>query len=326
VQDWQLLTLLALASRSDLALVSVWSPTFFLTLIGALETRGEEIEWHLANGGHIAGLDVSADPSALERFRAFRHHGSLERFWPRLALVSCWADGDSRPYCEQLRARLPHAAFQAKGLLATEGVVTVPDAAGRPVLAADSGFFEFLDSGGCCRLPHELQGGEQYELVITTAGGLYRYRIGDLVECEQNDGVAGPVLHFVGRAGLNSDLVGEKLSEQFIAACLAPVNGFRMLVRHTGAAPGYALIVDRSQVADAKGLGQEIERSLRANPQYAYARKIGQLRQLSVYCVADPLNLYIRHAMGSHVRLGDVKIPVLRRESGWLEIFLGRAR
>ena len=326
VRDWQLLTLHALVRRVDLALISVWSPTFFLNLVGALEARADEIEKLLAEGGAVANQQAQADEQALARFRAYRDNPSTNLLWPRLALVSCWADGDSRPYYDLLRTRLPHAQFQAKGLLATEGVVTVPDAEGRPVLAGDSGFFEFLDVAGRCLLPGELRAGERYEVVMTTSGGLYRYRIGDLVECEASHGAAGPVLRFIGRAGLSSDLVGEKLSEQFVAECLASLTGFRMLVRAAGPQPGYALVVDRLQVGEAADLAEVVERRLSVNPQYEYARRMGQLRPLSVYCVEDPLNRYVHHAMGARARMGDLKIPVLRREGGLLDIFLGSAQ
>ena len=321
VRDWQLLTLHGLLCKPDLVLISVWSPTFFLALIEALDGLADEIEALLAVGGRVAGLRVRAEAGALERLRAYRADHELRGLWPRLALVSCWADGDSRPYFDVLRARLPHASFQAKGLLATEGVVTVPDAQGRPVLAADSGFTEFIDARGNCLLADELRAGERYEVVMTTAGGLYRYRIGDVVDC-QGHGEGGPLLHFVGRAGLVSDLVGEKLTAEFVARCLADLAGFRMLVRGAGAQPGYALIVDQRQAGEAEALAERIEQRLHANPQYAYARRMGQLARLAVYCVADPLNIYFQHAMGQRARMGDVKMPVLRPEPGWLEVFL----
>ncbi|HVE53585.1 MAG TPA: GH3 auxin-responsive promoter family protein, partial [Ramlibacter sp.] len=104
VARWRARTLQALSSARDLEMVSVWSPTFFLRL-----------------------LDDLPDPRKL---------------WPALRLVSCWADGASRGPAQELRARLPQAHLQPKGLLSTECVATVPDAQDRPVLNPH-GFFEF---------------------------------------------------------------------------------------------------------------------------------------------------------------------------------------
>ena len=71
---------------------------------------------------------------------------------------------------------------------------------------------------------HELIAGTQYEVVMTTSGGLYRYRTGDCVVCE---GFADklPVLRFSGRRGLTCDIVGEKLHESFVLSCLKDVRG-----------------------------------------------------------------------------------------------------
>jgi hypothetical protein len=71
--------------------------------------------------------------------------------------------------------------------------------------------------------------------VLTTGGGLYRYRLGDVVE------VVGfhrrcPMLRFLGRSGAVSDLVGEKLDESFVAAALD-----RVLQSH-GISPRFALL------------------------------------------------------------------------------------
>lgn len=56
--------------------------------------------------------------------------------------------------------------------------------------------------------------------MITTAGGLYRYDLGDQIRCIGHQG-ATPRLVFEGRAGLVSDLVGEKLNEAFVAGVIA---------------------------------------------------------------------------------------------------------
>ena len=47
--------------------------------------------------------------------------------WPRLRVVSCWDQGRARAEADTIRRWFPRARVQGKGLLATEGVVSVPD-------------------------------------------------------------------------------------------------------------------------------------------------------------------------------------------------------
>ncbi len=240
VAQWRAETLRHLKAARDLELISVWSPTFLLRL-----------------------LDDIDDPVAT---------------WPNLKLVSCWASAASKPYAEELAARLPQARIEPKGLMSTECIVTIPDADGRPALNP-YGYFE-IDSSG--------------EVIATTANGLYRYRTGDLVDAN---------LEFIGRDRV-SDLVGEKLTEPFVARCLRDVLGFL--------APdgnGYLL------VAEAEADVDEIERRLCENPQYAYARRLGQLAPLRL--TRGSWETYAAAQMARGARLGDVKpIVILSREDG----------
>jgi hypothetical protein len=321
VRDWQLATLYWLLRRSDLELISVWSPTFFLALLDALEERLGEIETLLRLGGSISGQYLLPDSSALSRLLAYGMNRNVSSLWPKLKLASCWADASSKPFFDELRGRLPYAQFQGKGLLATEGVVTVPNREGSLVLAADSGFFEFIDGNGHPRLPTELIKEQNYEVVMTTAGGLYRYRNEDCVVCEGfSEGL--PILRFIGRCGLLSDIVGEKLSEDFVASCLEDISGFRMLVPLTGSKPSYALVVEKRKGIDPESLRLRVEERLAKNPQYTYARRLGQLHPLSVHIATRPLENYIKRALKHGARLGDVKVPALRVELDWLQTFL----
>jgi hypothetical protein len=227
------------------------------------------------------------------------------RIWPRLKVVSCWAAGASKPFADALASRLPHAHLQPKGLVSTETVVTIPDADDRPMLTPH-GFFEF-ERDGKLHLANELTIGSIYEVIATTAGGLYRYRTGDLVRCD------GAALEFVGRGGLVSDLVGEKLTEPFVAGCLESVPGFRMLVpRHES--NGYVLMTEAGVAVSI----DDVERLLCANPQYAHARRIGQLEPLRLMPVARLADRYAQTQLERGVRLGDVKPPALRNERAWI--------
>jgi hypothetical protein len=262
---------------------------------------------------------------ALSRLGRYAKNKDARTLWPHLKLVSCWQDASSKSFFNELKHRLSQAAFQGKGLLATEGVVTVPDREGRPALAVDSGFFEFLDDAGYSWVAHELESGTKYEVVMTTSGGLYRYRTGDCVICE---GISEnlPLLRFMGRSGLVSDMVGEKLTEEFVAncldGCLDGIPGFHMLVPCVRAKPQYVLVMDKCIGIQTEAFKLSIEQSLSRNPQYAFARRMGQLDSLSVLLLPNPLASYVNRIINNGARIGDVKVPALRPETDWLETFL----
>ena len=69
------------------------------------------------------------------------------------------------------------------------------------------------------KLAHELDRGGRYWVLVTTAGGLYRYHLRDEVE------IVGfhhqcPLLRFLGKCDHGSDLVGEKLAEPHVRSVL----------------------------------------------------------------------------------------------------------
>ena len=272
VDAWRRETLKYLKAARDLELISVWSPTFLLRL-----------------------LDELPDPREI---------------WPNLKVVSCWTNASSATAARELARRLPHGHIQPKGLLSTECVVTVPDDEERPALTAH-GFFEFEDAQGL-HLPGDLQEGRQYQVIATTASGLYRYRTGDLVRYEGRAKLGRPILEFIGREGLVSDLVGEKLSEPFVERCLESVPGFRFLAPRAEG-DGYMLAVE----ARVEVPLEQIEEKLCANPQYAYARRLGQLSPLRVLPVAGLYDRYVDAELKRGVRLADIKTVALRKEHRW---------
>ena len=227
-------------------------------------------------------------------------------------MLSCWASGASQPFAAALAARLPQAQLQPKGLLSTECVVTVPEENDRPVLTAH-GFFEF-ERNGRLHLADELSRGSVYEVVVTTASGLYRYRTGDLVRCDGSGGSDLPILEFVGRGAFSCDLVGEKLAEPFVARCLEQVAGFRFLAPEPDGS-GYLLAAEAAAEVDAEA----IEWRLCDNPQYAHARKLGQLKPLRVLKVDNLFDRYVQLQLDQGVRLADVKPVALRSERSWGE-------
>ena len=308
---WQLETIGHLLRCRELSFVSVWSPTFFLQLLDAVSDNVELI----AN---------NVDPSRAAELREAFSEESIQwqRLWPKLDTISCWCSSSSRRYANELAERFPETNIQGKGLLATEGVVTVPlTDAGAAVLTVGSAFYEFEAENGDIVLPWDLETDQHYTVLLTTEAGLYRYRLGDRV-LVVGWYEATPCLEFVGRHGRSSDLCGEKLTEEFVESALRDISGFGFLVPLAKPRPAYLLILDATMVnADqGKTAARIADSKLMNNPQYRYARELGQLPPVEPYRITDPLSVYNSICIQSGQRLGDIK-PAALASAAWGELF-----
>jgi len=324
---WRL-TALALLRRRELRLVSVWHPSFVDLLMEAASDSWPELLEAVGNGT-CPWLDaLPADARAgwtttpdQRRAAELRRVGCDDwpSWWPQMQVVSCGAEAGWRAIARRVAERAPHVLVQPKGLLATEGVVTIPYASSH-VLAVTSHFFEFIDRRGDIRLAHELERGDEYEVVLSNGGGLWRYRLGDVVACTGHL-KATPTLQFLGRAGHVSDLRGEKLSEAFVAQALreawrADETPSYAALRpwSDGRAAGYELLVaDDGDTSAARVQHVErverVERALCENPHYALALRLGQLQPLRGRSVSRDV---AREDLASHPgRLGDAKPRLL---------------
>jgi len=317
VDEWRYQTVLHLLAAADLSFVSVWSPTFLLQFVDEMQRSGDRLVKDL----HHGTATLSAHPARAAAIKAAFATAPLDLscIWPQLDTISCWTSAASRAFLPRLQSHSPRVWIQGKGLLATEGVVTLPQmGCSAPVLALRSGFYEFLDEAHRPYLCHQLQVGQDYRVVMTTASGLYRYDLGDRVR------VVGwhqqtPLLEFVGRAGLTSDLCGEKLTEAFIVNQFRALQleftagAFMMLVPSLESHPHYVLVVDGAECDEAIAplLLHRLDQRLSINPQYAYARQISQIHPPKLYRVQQPLESYLRSRLQQGQRLGDIKPPVL---------------
>ena len=217
--------------------------------------------------------------------------------------------------------------LQPKGLLATEAFVTIPFAGLQPV-AVRSHFFEFVDESGEVRLVHELCAGQTYEVIVTTAGGLWRYRLLDRVQVTGFIGQT-PSLQFLGRSGNVSDLFGEKLSEAFVTeaiqetlATLDMTQSFVLLAPDEDAAGcRYTLYFEGKPPSH---LAELLDRAFRRNPHYTYCRDLGQLLPVRLFAITERgYETFTKQQAILGARLGDIKPTTFSRTAGWSDFFEG---
>lgn len=308
VAQWRAATLQHLFSCADMSMISVWSPSFLTELLRHA-VDGREALAH-AIGRH----DQERAAIVLEELT--RPHPDYRRLWPRLQVISCWDQASAAAGAAALRAQFPQVLVQGKGLLATEGLVTIPlVGAAHPVLALRAGYFEFVDAAGTACGAEAVVEGQEYQLLMTTHSGLYRYALGDQVAVR---GFVGrtPMLEFIGRSSSASDLCGEKLCDAFVAGRVAALGQPFAMLAPDGARARYVLLLDAGAV-DADSAAAKLDAALHDNPQYAYARKIGQLDPVAPVLCRQPLQSWLDERMARGQRLGDIKLPALLSNSSW---------
>jgi len=308
-ETWRYNTLSALIQAEDLRFISVWSPTFILDLVNHLPKILDQLLRELNKFNPKRAKQINAACQS--------HPIDTRQIWPDLDTISCWTDGASAGFLAKLKQLFPQAFIQGKGLLATEGIVSIPlSDAPAPVLTANSGFYEFLDENNTVRQSHELVQGKEYQVIITNDSGLYRYNLGDNVSMEGYYHNA-PMLRFKGRCNHTSDICGEKLTDAFVADALSNVDGFAMLSPYQTTKSCYLLIVSDSNI-----LADGIDSSLSKNPQYRYAREIGQLGPVEIRVIPDAMQHYTHHQMQKGQQLGDIKPPALNTDATTLDAIL----
>ena len=297
--DWQLETLRLLAAESDLRMLSVWSPTFLLSLLDVVidpARTGSSVD--------ALGKDLPRD-----RFRALASaiaHRDFTKLWPNLAMISCWTDGPSAVFAASLEALFPGTRIVPKGLFATEGVISVSWGLGsaRPV-AITSHFLEFVDDDGAASTVDELETGRRYRPLLTTSGGLYRYQLGDVVEVTGFI-EATPCVRFIGRDDSRSDLVGEKIDEHIAsgALCAAELPGPSILVPVVDARPPRYLLITE---AHGDRAAETVEAELCRVHHYSVARSNHQLAAVSSCRVENLAGLLHEAWQAAGRRSGDAK-------------------
>ena len=347
-------TLRFLLQEKSLAWVSIWNPTFAILFLSPLKGWLDQLIEDVRTGqlsvdlGVVPEVDATIrralkkDPRRAEELERVRNDTNLYgSIWPRLQLISCWAHGNSEEAVKQLRDYFPKVVIQPKGLIATEAFVSFPLRGEASALSITSHFFEFEEiESKTVRLAHELAVGRRYEVIVTTSGGLYRYRLNDVIEVLAHESEC-PLVRFVGKQDKVVDLCGEKLNEGFVMELVTKIVSrfglnfqFWMVApeRNGDASPYYTVFVQTTSKSatsdgDLQSVRLEIEKGLRENYHYDYCRRIGQLGDLRIFVVGQGTyahETYLSVCAEHGQRLGDIKSSALHPFQHWSEKFQGR--
>ena len=242
------------------------------------------------------------------------------RLLPRLRLLSCWADAHGRS-----RGGTPPAMVSGRHR-AGEGAPgdgSADDAPARRARAAACPWCGRSSSSSktpaaASSASTSSRAGPCTPSLLTQRAGLCRYRIGDRVRVTHFHRET-PCLVFVGRDGRVSDLVGEKLHEEFVRGALRtlalPDDGFcTLLPTREADGPGhYVLLIDRLD-GSAHDVARRLDAALQESPATARpAPSASWLRPRST-SPPDAEARFLGHFAASGMRLGDVKHRALVTE------------
>ena len=253
---------LALAAP-DITYLGSPNPSTFLRLLDILNDRRDVLARSLETGtfSEIDALDgdtraavmprIRRDPARASQLRAATSM-TFASLWPEVRLVTTWTGGSCGIALDKLRHTLPAGArVMELGYQATEcrGTIALEAETSGGLPPLHHHFFEFVEQDDwengqpAFRGLGDIAQGRRYYIFVTTAAGLYRYFMNDLVE------VTGryrstPLIRFVQKGRGVTSLTGEKLYEaQVIEAVQGAVRCYRF------AAPFFILVADEERSA-----------------------------------------------------------------------------
>ena len=339
------------AADASVTTMATANPSTFTRLMDVLNASADIVLDAVATGRLPANCRPEGD-SDVPSLRADpgRASGLLRRLetagrltyadiWTDLRAVVTWTGGSCGLAIERLRPLLTDGCpvFEL-GYLASEvsGTVNIDPIGGSCVATLQDNFFEFADRdaweaaaddpdrGLQTATLADLEAGRDYYVIVTTADGLYRYDMNDIVR------VTGfvdrtPVLSFVQKGKGVTSITGEKLYEfQVMSAVtaavaeLGTVSPFFIMLADVAEA-GYTLHVELADTpagsprAELAGeLSSSVERALRqANVEYDQKRSSGRLTPLRVrFLAAGTGDAFRRQRVADGQR--DVQFKYLR--------------
>jgi len=325
-------TLLRLALALPLSLFYTLNPSTISLLCRRLQTHAQALIDDLGRGTisppqpllpeTLAALKnlLPADKKRALELQKLLDSNQFEpdKIWPTLSVVSCWTKAAASFYLADFPQHFGAVPICDITYGASEGRGTVFAGPDLQVLALQSHFFEFvpeeeMDSANPpVLLAHELSLNQNYYILFTTSGGLYRYNINDVVKVKSFYN-ATPILEFQYKGGNISSFTGEKITELQVTAAVKRASNTQGLPLRFFTAiptfrpePHYQIWLEPDSV-----------------PDHLSANAVVQPKELELLARAIDIELAAENAEYSvkrdSLRLGEIKVRLLK--SGSYESF-----
>jgi hypothetical protein len=339
--------MLRISIEQDVTTVATLNPNTIVLLMRKIEKWQNLIIDDISFGKLSGKFEISPDiratleksfkpnPERAEELEnILRTSGRLlpKDFWPNMELIECWQGGMMKLYVKELEDYFGAIPKRDIGCVSTEARSSIPisDDTSSGVLAIRTNFYEFIpkeeiaDKEKRTLLCTELEKGKEYFIIVTTAGGLYRYNIDDVIK------VTGffkrtPLIEFVQKGLGATSLAGEKLYESHVSEAMSKVLEkekirlvFFCAVAKPLEGPRYAFLVEFSEPQptdkDTIRILGSIEDALRKQDrEYDYVRQ-AQLLDPPVMKILKPGSFEdyrVRKTTNNAAGEGQFKVPEL---------------
>ena len=217
---------------------------------------------------------------------------TFTQIWPELQGAIVWGGGSCGFALEKLSTLLPSKCrYIELGYLSSEfrGTINIDLSENVCIPPLHHTFFEFVEQDDWENkvqnflLLHELELGKRYYIFATTASGLYRYDINDIVR------ISGfvhetPALEFVQKGRGTTNITGEKVTEYQVLLCMQHLQekyGLRpefFIALADELATQYILYIESKPTTDAALLATAFDTKLQElNVEYLSKRKSQRL-------------------------------------------------
>lgn len=307
--------ILRLSLPRRVGMIIAANPSTMIALARTGDQDKESLLRDLYDGTLSPRCDIPADVRAELAHRLRRRHPERVReleeivrrtgtlyprdYWGPHCLLGNWTGGSVAAYLRHYPRYFGAMPVRDVGLIASEGRLTIPFEDGTPsgVLDILSHYFEFLPEeeaespNPTVLAAHEVEEGRNYFILPTTAAGLYRYHIHDLVR------VTGffnrtPLVEFLSKGAHFANITGEKLSEYHVTQAMAdvlrelevPLTAYSLAPCWHDEMPYYGLFVERGDFFNreqGQWLAERLDRRLaELNMEYAEKRRgrLGPIR------------------------------------------------
>ncbi|KIK27386.1 hypothetical protein PISMIDRAFT_674729 [Pisolithus microcarpus 441] len=275
--------------------------------------------------------------------KATNQPGWLVEIWPMLKTTISISSGVFSVAIPKLRFYLgPNVQLRSLGFITSEAyVATVYDPSDLNLFkVTPQDIIEYLDvekeENASSIIPPWLVGvGKHYEIVCTTRDGLWRYRLGDVVEIAGFDPTDGtPIIRYFERRNVTTWMAGGVLTEQRITTAilavqdtLAPIVEFTAIIDGRSGIPtlGYFVEVHGELHPEAAKAPMKLHEELcRLNEEFDPQRmQIPTIRLLEPGTFAEYRKWKIEM---SNSGSGQTKVPVLLWDNTAQEWMLARVR
>ena len=219
---------------------------------------------------------------------------SLASYAPAVKTYICWTGGYVQSFLDRVAKHLPAPRYTLVPMysMSTETIETLPHFGEHEVgylPLAPGVVYEFLDDTGDLLAADQLEPGQLYEMVVSDAHGLRRYRTDDLFRCERKLHNL-PDLTFVRRRTLEYSFTGEKLTGEQLSSVFEQLRAMypsllsdRFLTCTPSQPPHYKLLL----IGDLRAGDDKIAASCDAllcemNCEYRAKRASGRLGPIEV--------------------------------------------